>query len=107
MSPETQSTFLMYGMMILIFVVMYFLMIRPQKKREKAAAAMRSALEVGDEIISIGGIIGTVVSLKDDWIVVETGSDRSKLRLLRSAVQTNVTASERAQAAAPAPKAKK
>ena len=107
MSPEMQSTVMMYGMMILIFVIMYFLMIRPQKKKEKEAAAMRDALEVGDEVVSIGGIIGTIVSVKDNWIVIETGSDRSKIRLLRSAVSTNVTASERAAEAKNASKAAK
>ena len=64
-APSASSTLLMYGMLILIFVVMYFFMIRPQKKREKEAAAMRHALEVGDEIITIGGIVGTVVSLRE------------------------------------------
>ena len=101
-APSASSTLLMYGMLILIFVVMYFFMIRPQKKREKEAAAMRHALEVGDEIITIGGIVGTVVSLRDDTIVIETGSDRSKI--LRSSVQANNTASERNAASAPAKK---
>ena len=90
--------------MLLIIVVMWFFMIRPQKKREKEAAAMRHALEVGDEIITIGGIVGTVVSLRDDTIVIETGSDRSKIRILRSSVQANNTASERNAASAPAKK---
>ena len=103
-APSASSTLLMYGMRILIFVVMYFFMIRPQKKREKEAAAMRHALEVGDEIITIGGIVGTVVSLRDDTIVIETGSDRSKIRILRSSVQANNTASERNAASAPAKK---
>ena len=86
-APSASSTLLMYGMLILIFVVMYFFMIRPQKKREKEAAAMRHALEVGDETI-----------------VIETGSDRSKIRILRSSVQANNTASERNAASAPAKK---
>ncbi len=103
-APSASSTLLMYGMLILIFVVMYFFMIRPQKKREKEAAAMRHALEVGDEIITIGGIVGTVGSLRDDTIVIETGSDRSKIRILRSSVQANNTASERNAASAPAKK---
>ncbi len=103
-ATSASSTLLMYGMLILIFVVMYFFMIRPQKKREKEAAAMRHALEVGDEIITIGGIVGTVVSLRDDTIVIETGSDRSKIRILRSSVQANNTASERNAASAPAKK---
>ena len=77
--------------LVLIFVVFYFLLIRPQKKRDKEIQKMRSALEVGDEITTAGGIIGRVVSLKDDTLVIETGSDRSKIRIARWAVQTNNT----------------
>ncbi len=80
--------------MALIFGVMYFVMIRPQKKREKKVQEMRNQLEVGDEIVTIGGIIGIVVSVKDDTLVIETGSDRSKLRLNKWAVQTNMTPRE-------------
>lgn len=77
--------------LILVFVVMYFIMIRPQKKKDKEVQAMRSSLQVGDEVITVGGIIGRVVSLRDDTVVIETGTDRSKLRILRTAVQTNNT----------------
>jgi len=77
--------------MVMIFAVMYLLMIRPQRKREKLQREMRSRLEVGDEIITIGGIIGRVVSLREDSLVIETGSDRSKIRITRGAVQQNNT----------------
>lgn len=77
--------------LILIFVVFYFMLIRPQKKKEKEIQQMRSSLEVGDEIITSGGIIGRVVSLKDDSLVIETGSDRSKIRITRYAVAQNNT----------------
>ena len=60
-------------------------------KQQKKEAAMRSALEIGDEILTQGGIIGRVVSLKDDTIVIETGSDRVKIRILRNAVAANTT----------------
>ncbi len=76
---------------ILIMVVFYFLLIRPQKKREKEVQQMRSNLEIGDEIVTSGGIIGRVVSLREDNIVIETGSDRSKLRIARWAVAQNNT----------------
>lgn len=66
--------------------VLYFFMIRPQKKKEKATAAMRNNLIVGDEITTIGGIVGRVVQIKDDIIVIETGADKSKVRLKRWAV---------------------
>ena len=74
---------------LLMFAALYFMMIRPQRKREKAVQEMRSKLEIGDEIVTVGGVIGRIVSIRDDSIVVETGSDRSKLRIARWAVQTN------------------
>ena len=75
----------------LVFVAFYFILIRPQKKKEKEAAKMRDNLEIGDEIITIGGIIGRVVSIKEDHIVIETGSDRSKIRIKKWAIQSNET----------------
>lgn len=100
-AAETQSNALMQFLpLILIVVVFYLILIRPQKKREKEVQAMRSNLEVGDEIVTIGGILGTVVLIKDDYIVLETGSDRSKIRIVRAAVQSNNTKMEAAQAAA-------
>lgn len=82
--------------LVLIFVIFYFMLIRPQKKRDKQTQAMRSNLEVGDEIVTIGGIIGTIVSLRDDNILIETGSDRNKIRIARWAVQQNNTPHEKA-----------
>ena len=76
-------------MLAVMFAIMYFLIIRPQKKREREATAMRNALQVGDEVVTTGGIIGRVVVLKDDYIVIETGSDRSKVRVKRWAIQSN------------------
>ena len=71
---------------ILIFVVLYFFMIRPQKKQEKEANAMRDNLTVGDEITTIGGIIGKVVSIKEETCVIETTKDHTRIRILKSAV---------------------
>lgn len=90
---------------IAIFVVMYFLMIRPQQKAQKEEQKMRSNIQVGDEVLTIGGILGIVVSLKDDTLVIETGSDRSKIRIVRSAVQTNITAKEGISSESSKPKA--
>ena len=78
--------------MVLIFVVFYFFLIRPQNKREKEVSKMREALEVGDEVITRGGIIGRVVNLKDDYVMIETGSDRTKMRIARWAIDINTTA---------------
>jgi len=88
--------------MILLLVVMvgvmYFTMIRPQKKRQKEEQAMRDNISIGDEITTIGGIMGRVVTVKEDSIIIETGADRTKLRIIRSAVGVNNTNQEKAQA---------
>lgn len=86
-----------WGMVILIagmFVIMYFLMIRPQNKQRKAEQEMRNAIEIGDEITTIGGIVGKVVSVRDDALIIETGADKNKMKITRWAVQTNNTKSE-------------
>ena len=71
---------------LLVLVVMYFLIIRPQKKKDKQMQDMRSSVEIGDSITTIGGIVGIVVSIKEDTLVVETGTDRSKIRFKRWAI---------------------
>ena len=75
-------------MLVLTVAVFYFFAIRTQKKQERETAAMRNSIEVGDEIITIGGIIGTVIIVKDDKMMIETGNDRTKLTILKSAVRT-------------------
>ena len=77
--------------LVLIFVVFYFLLIRPQKKRDKETQKMRNSVQVGDEVITAGGIIGRVVSMKEDNVVIETGNDRSKVRIKCWAIQSNET----------------
>ena len=78
------STFLP---LILLVVVFYFFLVRPQKKRDKAEKEMRDSIQVGDEISTIGGFIGKVVSIKDDTLVIESTADRTKLKLYRWAVR--------------------
>jgi preprotein translocase subunit YajC len=74
-------------MLVVMFVAMYFLTIGPQKKAEKEAADMRNNLEIGDEITTIGGIIGKIVSIKEETCVIETSRDGTKIRILKSAVR--------------------
>ena len=81
-------------MMALIIVVFWFFISRPQRKKDKETAKMRSELQVGDEIVTIGGIIGIIVSMKEDSLVIETGSDRSKVRLARWAISGKNTTAE-------------
>lgn len=82
------SMWLSIGMIAILFVVLYFFMIRPQKKQEKKDAAMRDALQVGDEVTTIGGIIGKVVSIKGETFVLETTKDKTKIRFLKGAIRT-------------------
>ena len=69
--------------LILLIVIMYFLMIRPQKKREKETTAMRNSVQVGDEIVTIGGICGKIVKTKDETIVIQVGADKVKMEMMR------------------------
>ena len=73
-------------MVVAIFVIFYFFMIRPQKKQEREQSAMRNNLTVGDEITTIGGIIGKVVSIKEETCVIESAHDRTKIRILKNAI---------------------
>ena len=83
---ELGSTLITVGMLVVVVVVFYFFGIRPQKKQEKEVANMRNNLQVGDEITTIGGIIGKVVSIKDETCVIETSRDCTKIRILKSAI---------------------
>ncbi len=87
----SQMTFFeKWGSLIMIgalLIVMYFFMIRPQKKQEKQIMNMRNNLQVGDEITTIGGIIGKIISIKDETVLLETSGDKTKIRILKSAVK--------------------
>lgn len=83
--------------MVLLFVVMYLILIRPQKKKDKEAKAMQNSLQVGDEVVTIGGIVGLVVQVSDDTIIIETTGNRNKLRLKNWAIQENLTVTENAK----------
>ena len=73
-------------MIAVMFVALYFFMIRPQKKQEKQTAAMRNSIEVGDEVVTIGGIVGRVSHIKDDVVTIETGADRVRIRFKKTAI---------------------
>ena len=75
----------------LLIVVFYFFMIRPQKKKEKEAKQLRDNLQIGDEVTTIGGITGIVVRKTEDTVVIETGGDRSKIRVKLWAISENAT----------------
>lgn len=85
MNLENYSTI---GMLLVMVVVFYFLLIRPESKKKKAVAQMRSALSVGDEITTIGGVIGTICAVKEETIVVETGADRVRIEFTKWAISS-------------------
>ena len=77
--------------LVLLIVIMYFLLIRPQKKREKAVTAMRNSVKVGDEVITIGGLCGKIVKTKDETLTIQVGADKTKFDIMRWAVSKVVT----------------
>ena len=74
--------------LVLLFAVMYFLMIRPQKKKDKQIQDMRKSLQVGDEIVTIGGICGKIVKTKDESFIIQVGADKVKFEMMRWAVSS-------------------
>lgn len=87
-------------MLVAMAVVFYFMLIRPEKKRKKEAEQLRTALKVGDTITTIGGVTGTVVSVKEDKFVIETGADQVRIEFQKWALSTNDTKDAAAKAAA-------
>lgn len=98
----TQVAF--FGVIILFF---YFVLIRPQKKKDKAVQEMRNSIQIGDEITTVGGIVGIVIRKTEDTVVIETGGDRSKLRIKLWAIQDNATVHEMIESAQKAKSEKK
>lgn len=82
MTPEM----LQIVFMLVILGGMFFFMYRSQKKQQKKETEMRNSIEIGDEVTTVGGIVGRVVALKEDTFVLETGSDRVKIRFRRTAI---------------------
>lgn len=96
MGGETQSLLTMGIYIVAMFVIFYFLLIRPQKKRDKEARMMLESLVVGDKVVSIGGIYGKITQLKEDTLVLETGSaaEKSYIKLSRTAIKEVVKKKE-------------
>lgn len=99
-APEGSGGMTGIIMLIVMFAVLYFIMIRPERKRKKEAEEMRNALKVGDKLTTIGGIVGEVCHIKDDNIVIEVGADRVRLEMKKWAVSSNDTAAAAAKKAA-------
>ena len=88
LTTTTASYISLFFTLAQMLVLLYFMIYRPQKKQEKKDAAMRAALEIGDQVTTIGGIVGRVVAIKDDTFVLETGADRVKIRFIKNAISS-------------------
>ena len=88
LTTTTESYISLFFTLALMLILLYFMIYRPQKKQEKKDAAMRAALEIGDQVTTIGGIVGRVVAIKDDTFVLETGADRVKIRFIKNAISS-------------------
>ena len=87
-------------MIVAMLAVFYFMLIRPENKRKKEAEELRASVKTGDKITTIGGIVGTVVNVKEDRIVIESGADQVRLELMKWAISTHETAAEAKKAEA-------
>ena len=91
------GSFVTMGLLLVVMIAMFFFTSRSNKKQEKQAQDMRDSLQVGDEITTIGGIIGKVVSIKEETLVLETSHDRTRIRILKTAVSRVDVKAEDAQ----------
>ncbi|HPF19052.1 MAG: preprotein translocase subunit YajC [Bacillota bacterium] len=82
-------------MLVLLFAVMYFILIRPQKKREKEVTAMRDNLKVGDDVLTIGGIYGKIVRTREDRFTIQVGAEKVRLEVAKWAVSQKITGDEK------------
>ena len=82
------GSYLSIAMIVGMVAIFYFLILRPQKKQEKEQNEMRNSLEVGDEITTIGGIIGAVVAIKEETVTIETSKDKTKIRIMKNAIRS-------------------
>ena len=99
-SPETMGMGSTVIMLVVMVAVFYFMLIRPENKRKKEAEQMRSSVRKGDKITTIGGVVGTVVDVKENNVVVETSADQVRIEFAKWAISSNETAAEAAKAEA-------
>ncbi|MBR6782676.1 MAG: preprotein translocase subunit YajC [Clostridia bacterium] len=96
-APGGGGTWITMGLLLVVMIAMFFFTSRSNKKQEKQAQDMRDSLTVGDEITTIGGIIGKIVSIKEETLVLETSHDRTRIRILKTAVSRVDVKAEDAQ----------
>ena len=103
----TNETIYSLIMMVAVFAIIYFILIRPENKRKKAAEQMRDNLSLGDEIVTIGGMTGKIVQITEETVTFETGEDRVRIQIKKWAIQTNERAEAKAKEQAAEKKSKK
>ena len=103
----TNETIYSLIMMVAVFAIMYFILIRPENKRKKAAEQMRDNLSLGDEIVTIGGMTGKIVQITEETVTFETGEDRVRIQIKKWAIQTNERVEAKAKEQAAEKKSKK
>ena len=96
-APGGGGTWITMGLLLVVMIAMFFFTSRSNKKQEREAQNMRDSLSVGDEITTIGGIIGKIVSIKEETLVLETSHDRTRIRILKTAVSRVDVKAEDAQ----------
>lgn len=87
-TPNNAGNYMSLVIFAGLIVLMYFLMIRPQRKREKETAEMRNNIKPGDKVVTIGGIVGKVCSVKDDVVTIETGADKVRIKFVKNAISS-------------------
>ena len=89
-AENPMATWGMLGFTVILFIVMYFIFMRPYKKKQKEEEAMRSSIEVGDDVTTIGGVVGKIIAIRDDdeTFVLETGSDKTRIRFKKWAISS-------------------
>ncbi len=91
---DSMQTIVYYVIIILVFVGLFWWMNRSNKKREREQLLMMDSLQVGDEVVTVGGVIGKISSIKEDSVVIETGADKNKIRFEKSAIKNVLTVHE-------------
>ncbi len=91
MSSETSSLLATILPFVILIIIFYFLLLRPEKKKKQQLTDMRNALAVGDQVTTIGGIVGKICNIKDDLITIETGEDRVRVQFSRWAISSKGT----------------
>ena len=102
----TGGSWMTWVMILVIFAALYFFTIRPQSKRDKELRNLRNSLKPGDEIVTIGGIYGKIVRIKDDRITLQVGSDRTRIEVAKWAIN-NVEKQSETKGSKPAEEEKK